>query len=211
VTLQVSVIVGMPLNFANIIALPLLLGVGVAFKIYYIMAWRAGQTNLLQSSLTRAVFYSALATATAFASLCFSSHPGTSSMGQLLAMSLISTLAAAVLFQPVLMGRPREIDAADESPPDGRAAVPVPAGPAPAEAAEPRTAEVTPLTRLAAAYPAASSAPAPRPGLAVSTGDDLESPEADVKSPKAQPAPVRGSRAGSNRRAKAKATPQRKR
>ena len=45
VTLEVCVLIGMPLNFANIIALPLLLGVGVAFKIYYIMAWRAGQTE----------------------------------------------------------------------------------------------------------------------------------------------------------------------
>lgn len=111
VTLQLSVLLGMPLNFANIIALPLLLGVGVAFKIYYIMAWRDGQTNLLQTSLTRAVFYSALTTATAFGSLWFSSHPGTSSMGKLLALSLICTLAAAVLFQPVLMGRPREAEA----------------------------------------------------------------------------------------------------
>jgi len=107
VTLEVCVLIGLPLNFANIIALPLLLGVGVAFKIYYIMAWREGQTNLLQTSLTRAVFFSALTTATAFGSLWFSSHPGTASMGKLLALSLMSTLAAAVLFQPVLMGKPR--------------------------------------------------------------------------------------------------------
>ncbi|HEX5210189.1 MAG TPA: MMPL family transporter [Pseudolabrys sp.] len=108
VTLEICVLIGMPLNFANIIALPLLLGVGVAFKIYYIMAWRAGQTNLLQTSLTRAVFFSALTTATAFGSLWFSSHPGTASMGKLLALSLMCTLAAAVLFQPVLMGKPRD-------------------------------------------------------------------------------------------------------
>jgi uncharacterized protein len=107
VTLEICVIVGLPLNFANIIALPLLLGVGVAFKIYYIMAWREGQTNLLQSVLTRAVFYSALTTATAFGSLWFSSHPGTSSMGKLLAISLLTTMCAAALFQPVLMGKPR--------------------------------------------------------------------------------------------------------
>ena len=50
VTLELCVLIGMPLNFANIIALPLLLGIGVAFKIYYIMAWRAGQTNLLQTA-----------------------------------------------------------------------------------------------------------------------------------------------------------------
>jgi len=107
VTPELTVLVGLPLNFANIIALPLLLGVGVAFKIYYIMAWREGQTNLLQTSLTRAVIYSALTTATAFGSLIFSSHPGTSSMGKLLALSLVCTLAAAVLFQPILMGKPR--------------------------------------------------------------------------------------------------------
>jgi uncharacterized protein len=108
VTLELTVALGLPLNFANIIALPLLLGVGVAFKIYYIMAWRSGQTGLLQSSLTRAVFFSAMTTATAFGSLWLSNHPGTSSMGKLLALSLVCTLAAAVLFQPVLMGPPRE-------------------------------------------------------------------------------------------------------
>jgi hypothetical protein len=106
-TLEICVLIGMPLNFANTIALPLLLGVGVAFKIYYIMAWRAGQTNLLQSSLTRAVIWSALTTATAFGSLWMSNHPGTSSMGELLALSLVTTMCAAVLFQPALMGRPR--------------------------------------------------------------------------------------------------------
>jgi uncharacterized protein len=107
VTLEICVLIDMPLNFANIIALPLLLGVGVAFKIYYIMAWRSGRMNLLQSSLTRAVIWSALTTATAFGSLWLSQHPGTSSMGKLLALSLVCTLAAAVLFQPALMGKPR--------------------------------------------------------------------------------------------------------
>ncbi|HMA74144.1 MAG TPA: MMPL family transporter [Xanthobacteraceae bacterium] len=109
VTLELCVLIGLPLNFANIVALPLLLGVGVAFKIYYILAWRAGRTKFLQSSLTRAVIFSAATTATAFGSLWLSSHPGTSSMGKLLALSLCCTLAAAVLFQPALMGRPRAI------------------------------------------------------------------------------------------------------
>jgi hypothetical protein len=110
VTMEICVLIGLQLNFANIVALPLLLGVGVAFKIYYVTAWRAGQTNLLQSSLTRAVFFSAMTTATAFGSLWLSSHPGTASMGKLLALSLVTTLAAAVLFQPLLMGRPRSVD-----------------------------------------------------------------------------------------------------
>jgi uncharacterized protein len=107
VTLEVMVLTGESLNFANVIALPLLLGVGVAFKIYYIMAWRAGRTNLLQSTLTRAVFFSALTTATAFGSLWLSDQPGMASMGKLMALALLCTLAAAVLFQPALMGPPR--------------------------------------------------------------------------------------------------------
>ncbi|HEY2247149.1 MAG TPA: hopanoid biosynthesis-associated RND transporter HpnN, partial [Bradyrhizobium sp.] len=109
VTMEICVLIKLPLNFANIVALPLLLGIGVAFKIYYIVAWRSGRTNLLQSSLTRAIFFSALTTATAFGSLWLSSHPGTSSMGKLLALSLVTTLAAVLLFQPALMGKPRHI------------------------------------------------------------------------------------------------------
>jgi hopanoid biosynthesis associated RND transporter like protein HpnN len=108
VTLELCAILDVPLNFENIIALPLLLGVGVAFKIYYIVAWRSGKTGLLQSSLTRAVLFSAMTSAAAFGSLWLSSHPGTSSMGRLMALALICTMAAAVLFQPVLMGPPRK-------------------------------------------------------------------------------------------------------
>jgi len=109
VTLEICVLIGLPLNFANIVALPLLLGIGVAFKIYYVVAWRSGRTNLLQTSLTRAIFFSALTTATAFGSLWLSDHPGTASMGKLLALSLLTTLAAVLLFQPALMGKPRDI------------------------------------------------------------------------------------------------------
>ena len=109
VTLEICVLIGLPLNFANIVAMPLLLGVGVAFKIYYVTAWRSGRTNLLQTSLTRAIFFSALTTATAFGSLWLSSHPGTASMGKLLALSLLTTLAAVLLFQPALMGKPRDV------------------------------------------------------------------------------------------------------
>ena len=107
-TLGSCVVIGQPLNFANIIALPLLFGIGVAFHIYFVMAWRSGGAHLLQSSLTRAIFFSALATATGFGSLWASSHPGTASMGKLLMISLLWTLVSALLFQPALMGPPPE-------------------------------------------------------------------------------------------------------
>lgn len=109
VTLEASLSWGLPINFANIIALPLLLGVGVAFKIYYVMAWRAGKTGLLQSALTRAVVFSGLTNAVAFGSMWTSDYPGMSTMGKMMALALVCTMAAAVLFQPVLMGRPRQV------------------------------------------------------------------------------------------------------
>ncbi len=84
VTLEICAGIGFKLNFANIIALPVLLGLGVAFKIYYMVAWRQGQTDLLASPLTRAVFFSGMTTAVAFGSLWMSNHPGTSSMGNCL-------------------------------------------------------------------------------------------------------------------------------
>ncbi len=98
--------IGLQLNFANVIALPRLFGIGVAFHIYFVMAWRSGQTNLLESSLTRAVIFSAATTASGFGSLWLSSHPGTASMGELLMISLGWTLATMLFFQPALMGRP---------------------------------------------------------------------------------------------------------
>jgi hopanoid biosynthesis associated RND transporter like protein HpnN len=103
-TMGTCVLIGQPLNFANIIALPLLFGIGVAFHIYFVMSWRSGGSHLLTSSLARGVFFSALATATGFGSLWASSHPGTASMGKLLMISLVWTLVSALLFQPALMG-----------------------------------------------------------------------------------------------------------
>jgi hopanoid biosynthesis associated RND transporter like protein HpnN len=115
VTLEICVLTGTAINFANIIALPLLLGVGVAFKIYYIMAWRDGKTGLLQSALTRAVIFSAMTNAVAFGSMWASNYPGISSMGRMMALALFCTMAAAVLFQPVLMGPPRQIKTSSPS------------------------------------------------------------------------------------------------
>ena len=106
-TMATTVAIGLQLNFANVIALPLLFGIGVAFNIYFVMAWRNGQINLLQSSLTRAVIFSAATTASGFGSLWLSSHPGTASMGELLMISLAWTLATILFFMPALMGPPK--------------------------------------------------------------------------------------------------------
>ena len=93
----------LPLNFANIIALPLLLGVGVSFNVYFVMNWRAGRRAFLGSPTARAVLFSALTTATAFGTLALSAHPGTASLGLLLVISLACTLVGSLLFLPALL------------------------------------------------------------------------------------------------------------
>jgi uncharacterized protein len=102
-SMATCVLIGEPLNFANIIALPLLFGIGVAFHIYFVMSSRSGGSLLLTSSLARGVFFSALATGTGFGSLWASKDPGTASMGKLLMISLVWTLLSALLFQPALI------------------------------------------------------------------------------------------------------------
>ncbi len=102
-TVVVAVLLPLPLNFANIIALPLLLGVGVSFNIYFVMNWRAGADRFLGTATARAIVFSALTTATAFGSLALSRHPGTASMGELLLLSLGCTLVATLLFVPTVL------------------------------------------------------------------------------------------------------------
>ncbi len=107
-TVVAAVLLPLPLNFANIIALPLLLGVGVSFNIYFVMNWRAGRDGPLGSATARAVLFSALTTATAFGSLALSRHPGTASMGALLLLSLGCTLLTTLLFVPALLAQVRQ-------------------------------------------------------------------------------------------------------
>ncbi|HVA35703.1 MAG TPA: MMPL family transporter [Stellaceae bacterium] len=105
-TLTTTVLFDLPLNYANIIALPLLLGIGVSFDVYFVMRWRAGNSDLLQSSTARAILFSALTTGTAFGSLALSNHPGTASMGALLTISLGYTLLCTFAVLPALLGPP---------------------------------------------------------------------------------------------------------
>ncbi len=105
-TIIVCVGLGLKLDFANIIALPLLLGIGVAFDIYFVVNWRRGVEAPLSTSTARAVLFSALTTGSSFGSLAMSSHPGTARMGLLLLIALAMLLVVIFAFMPVLMGRP---------------------------------------------------------------------------------------------------------
>jgi hopanoid biosynthesis associated RND transporter like protein HpnN len=124
-TLATTVVIGMPLNFANIIALPLLLGIGVAFDIYFVMNWQSGRGNPLQSGTARAIIFSTLTTASAFGSLVISEHPGTAEMGQLLSIEMFYTLLCVLVIMPPLLGPPR----ADQPVTTAASGPPIPASP----------------------------------------------------------------------------------
>jgi len=102
-TLATSVLLHIPVNFANIIGLPLLLGLGVSFAIYFVTYWRDGGINPLQSSMARAVTFSASTTLVAFGSLALSAHPGTASMGKILTIALLYALASTCFLLPALL------------------------------------------------------------------------------------------------------------
>ena len=105
-TLGTMVLIGVPINFANVIGLPLLIGIGAAFNIYFVMRWRAGRANPLRSSTARAVLFSALTTLAAVSSLAISPHAGTASMGILLTLCLGYALLSALILLPALLGTP---------------------------------------------------------------------------------------------------------
>ena len=94
---------GVQINYANIIALPLLLGVGVSFNVYFVMNYRAGMRRFLHTATAHAVLFSALTTGTAFGTLAASHDRGTSSMGVLLLLSLLAVLISTFHYLPALL------------------------------------------------------------------------------------------------------------
>jgi len=103
-TVASTVILRMPFNLANIIVLPLILGLGVAFGIQIVSRSRAEPgARLMETSTPRAVLFSALTTTGSFAALALSNHPGTASMGTLLTIAIAFTLCCTLLVLPALL------------------------------------------------------------------------------------------------------------
>lgn len=98
-----TVLLDIPFNFANIIALPLLFGLGVdngihmAHRLHYL---DSNDENLLSTSEAQGIFYGSLTTVFSFGSLAFTAHQGTASMGMILTIGLMLTLICALVVLP---------------------------------------------------------------------------------------------------------------
>jgi hopanoid biosynthesis associated RND transporter like protein HpnN len=105
-TVAGSVMLNVPFNFANVIALPLVLGVGVDYGVYFVQRGRAAaaaRVNILRTGAARAVLFGALITIASFGNLMLAKHPGTVSMGILLTVGLTMTLLCALVLLPSLL------------------------------------------------------------------------------------------------------------
>lgn len=102
-TMAITVLFNVPLNFANVIVWPLLFGLGVASGIYMVLRNREDPTaQLLDTSTPRAVLFSALTTITSFGSLAIVKHPGMASMGLLLMIAITLSLLSTIIVLPAL-------------------------------------------------------------------------------------------------------------
>jgi hypothetical protein len=105
-TMASAVLTQTTINFANIIALPLLLGFGVDNGIHMVEKLRHSQTdqehNIYQSSTARAMFFGALTTTSSFVGLAFSPHQGIASMGLIITMGIFWIMTSTFVILPAL-------------------------------------------------------------------------------------------------------------
>lgn len=102
-TVATTVVIDVPFNFANVIVLPLLFGLGVSSGINMVVRGRQqGERSLMVTSTPRAVLFSALTTIGSFGSLAVSQHPGMASMGLLLTVALTYSTLCTLIVLPAL-------------------------------------------------------------------------------------------------------------
>jgi hopanoid biosynthesis associated RND transporter like protein HpnN len=98
------VVLGQPFNFANVIVLPMLIGMSVDSGVHLLHRHRTNeQEDVLGTSTARAVFYSALTTMLSFGSLGFAPHRGIASIGQLLTIGVGLVLVCYVVVLPAVL------------------------------------------------------------------------------------------------------------
>ena len=109
-TTATGVLINLPYNFANVIVLPLLIGIGVDSSLHLALQNKDGTVNIkpkkrsLSENVTpRAVIFSAITTIASFGSLSFSAHRGTASMGLLLMIAIGWVLICTLLVTPTLL------------------------------------------------------------------------------------------------------------
>jgi hopanoid biosynthesis associated RND transporter like protein HpnN len=105
ITISVGILFDLPFTIANVVAIPLVLGLGVDSAIHVYVRYRDDGTveQMMTSSTPRAVLLSALTTLAAFCSLSLSPHAGFSGLGILLSISVIALLYCTLIVLPAMI------------------------------------------------------------------------------------------------------------
>ena len=95
---------GIPLNPANIMTLPLVIGIGVTNGIHILNRFAEEQTpNILARSTGKAVLVSGLTAIAGFGSLILAQHRGIRSLGYIMSAGLATCMIAGLTFLPALL------------------------------------------------------------------------------------------------------------
>lgn len=94
-----------PLNPANIMTLPLVIGIGVTNGIHILNRYAEEQTpSILARSTGKAVLVSGLTAIAGFGSLILAKHQGIKSLGYVMSTGLATCMLAGLTFLPALLG-----------------------------------------------------------------------------------------------------------
>jgi hopanoid biosynthesis associated RND transporter like protein HpnN len=103
-TVGIMPLFGLTFNPANIITLPLVIGIGVAYGVYAVDRWSAEPgRGLFDSSTGKAILLSALTTIFGFASLIQATYRGISSLGTLMTVGVGMCLVTSLVVLPALL------------------------------------------------------------------------------------------------------------
>lgn len=105
-TIAAAILLNIPFNFANIIVVPLLLGIGVDFSLHIVHRFRENKelhTHILETSSSRGVLFSSLTTIMSFGTLSFMHHAGTASIGKLLTLSVTFMIICTLILLPAYL------------------------------------------------------------------------------------------------------------
>lgn len=92
-------------NFANIVAIPLILGIGVDSGVHMVHRLREGASpDRLVATAGKAIAISSLTTVAAFGALGAAQHRGLQSLGQTLVIGVIACLIASIVVLPAVLG-----------------------------------------------------------------------------------------------------------
>lgn len=105
-TIGIMDLLGVRFNLANLVILPLILGIGVVNGIHIIHRYREEtdkKTTVLSKSTGKAVILSSLTTMIGFGSMMIADHQGIYSLGLVLTVGVGSCLVASVTFLPAIL------------------------------------------------------------------------------------------------------------